>query len=320
MNRDDELAHVLALLMTPEVGAVRIHAARTLARREGVSLEEMLRWPKRTIATRAGDLYEDYPELWNHWRDQRLIDAREMLDAMDRIEVATVLHGEPDYPASMATAMQTEAPPLLFMLGAPELASTAMLAVVGATNPSPTGLAVAGTCARWGVSRALGVVSGGAKGVDTEAHESALSANGHTVMVIPEGIGFRKLSAQEVQGVRSGRVAILSAFPPYASWSARQAVMRNGMISALARMACVVEPHRPHGSARAGRCALRQGLPVYVLPALAGDVQGIAHGLFMEGARPLLNNHGRVDTDAMDEALRHGGTSCQMQLFGDQNV
>jgi len=64
----------------------------------------------------------------------------------------------------------------------------ARVALVGSRDPDEYGRDMARRLARGLVRAGVSVVSGGARGIDAEAHEGALEAGGHTVSVLASGV------------------------------------------------------------------------------------------------------------------------------------
>ena len=81
-------------------------------------------------------------------------------------------------------------PPVLWVRGeaSPELLAQPSVAIVGARACSSYGRAVARTLGRELAAAGLVVVSGMARGIDSEAHRGALDAGGVTVAVLGCGI------------------------------------------------------------------------------------------------------------------------------------
>ena len=90
---------------------------------------------------------------------------------------------------------------LLFARGRVELLDTLMIAVVGTRRPSQYGIAATEKLSADLAAAGLTIVSGMARGIDTAAHQSALSVDGATVAVFGCGVDLvypaenRKLAA-----------------------------------------------------------------------------------------------------------------------------
>jgi DNA processing protein len=108
---------------------------------------------------------------------------REM-DALDRLGGHLVLWGEAAYPVALAAI--PDPPPAIQLLGNTDLATQACVGMVGARNASASGRQFSTEIAA-ALGRAnLVVVSGMARGIDTAAHEGALSTG--TIAVVAGGV------------------------------------------------------------------------------------------------------------------------------------
>ncbi|PBV16167.1 DNA processing protein DprA, partial [Pseudomonas aeruginosa] len=89
---------------------------------------------------------------------------------------------DPGYPALLAEV--ADAPPLLYVEGAPETLERPQLAMVGSRRASPAGLGTARSFARSLAQGGFAITSGLALGIDGAAHEGALEVGGVTVAVL----------------------------------------------------------------------------------------------------------------------------------------
>ena len=159
-------------------------------------------------------------------------------------------------------------------------------------------MALAAYAARWLVKHKRVVISGGAQGIDTVAHGTALEAGGATVVVLPQGMLTYGASRALAAAVENGRAVLVSQFLPDAPWTVGAAVARNETIAALSRIVCVIEAGSPGGAAKTGRDAMNQTKPVVVYPGR--DPQQTGKALLQAGARPMLGDAGRFDEAYMD--------------------
>lgn len=184
------------------------------------------------------------------------------LDLYGRGVDTTVLGGEL-YPPSLSALAKP--PPMLFTMGNSKLLDQPSIGMCGSRNVSDIGLGAAKSCGDEVASHDLVIVSGYAKGVDTETHLAALRSGGRTVIVLAEGIlHFRH---KKVFGdlLDPERVLVVSQFAPTQRWSVGAAMTRNGVISGLGRAMVVIEAGETGGTLNAGLQALEMGRPVIAL-------------------------------------------------------
>ena len=173
----------------------------------------------------------------------------------------------PDFPSNLL-----EIAPMLFIKGQRKLLTSDGVAIVGARNVSDMGICVAQEFAAELANSGLNVVSGYAKGVDSEAHLGALAAEGTTTMVLPYGIKElrQKNAFREFDWQRN--VLAVSQFDPDVKWLARNAMARNKLVCALSKAVVVIESGpeqdaqgKMSGTFNTAQTALSMNLPLFVL-------------------------------------------------------
>jgi DNA processing protein len=184
-----------------------------------------------------------------------------------------VIHlGHEDYPELIVERMHDSAPPVLFTRGYVRLLRSEGVAIVGSRHASAEGLALAARVAEELAAQGLNVVSGYAKGIDTEAHLGALRRDGTTTIVLSSGIleFSRKRTDAELDWERSALV--VSQFHLAERWSARNAMTRNKLVCALSQAVVVIgageerdAEGRMSGTFDAGKTALPMKVPLFVV-------------------------------------------------------
>jgi len=171
------------------------------------------------------------------------------------IEYISILDHE--YPIELQNGLSTNAPALLSLIGNRELLKTKKVGFCGSRKASLKGFEVTMDCVEQLVKKKITIVSGYASGIDQQAHYSALSNNGATIIVLPEGIkGFRiKKELKEVWDW--DRVLVISEFLPNAIWSSSRAMQRNSTIIGLSELMILIEAGDKGGSLDAGMKTLQ---------------------------------------------------------------
>jgi DNA processing protein len=119
-------------------------------------------------------------------------DAARRFDPMPVVEAVRAAGGRPvgvlddAYPALLRAA--PDPPPVLFVQGALDGAPEAAVAVVGSRRASGYGRLHAGRIACELAALGVTIVSGGARGIDAEAHRGAMRAGGRTIAVVATGL------------------------------------------------------------------------------------------------------------------------------------
>ena len=180
-------------------------------------------------------------------------------------------------------------PSMLFMKGNQALLGQPSVGMCGSRDVSPSGLEAARLCGREVARRGLTVVSGYARGVDTETHLAALEMNGNTIIVMAEGI--LKFRAKRVfeEGIPPERSLVVSQFHPSATWSVGNAMTRNAVIVGLSKALVVIEARETGGTFDAGKRALALGRPVLAIVFGESETPNGNRRLIHMGARPIPN-------------------------------
>ena len=194
--------------------------------------------------------------------------------------------GDSQYPKRLKQRLRHSAPAILYGIGNIELLSEGGLAVVGSRDVDEEGLGytqrVAQTCAEQGIH----VVSGGARGVDSSAMLAVLEAGGTAVGVLADSLSKAAVAGKYRAGIKEGRLTLVSAFDPGASFNAGNAMGRNKYIYALGDYALVVSSSVGKGGTWAGATeALEKIKDVPVFVRMQGTVPEGNRQLLTKGAK-----------------------------------
>ena len=188
------------------------------------------------------------------------------LERWSRSGLWVISRGDAEFPKRLKRHFRHAAPPLLYGAGRKELLDMGGLAIIGSRDASEAALnctrEVAAQCAREG----MGVVSGGARGVDAVAMQGAIDAGGCAMGVLANDLLKASVNRQNRLGLQEGRLVLVSPFYPEAGFSAGQAMGRNKYIYALSDRALVVDSALGSGGTWAGALEAldQQWVPLYV--------------------------------------------------------
>lgn len=215
-------------------------------------------------------------------------DAAAEIDAARRRGYRLVTLCDPGYPPLLREI--PDPPPLLYVNG--DLAGGARcVAVVGSRNATAYGRDAARQLCAELARLNFTVVSGMALGIDTAAHEGALSGRGRTVAVL--GSGLNQIYPAENRRLAeriAASGAVISEFALDSGPDAHHFPVRNRIISGMCAGTVVVEATRHSGSLITARLAAEQNREVFAVP---GSVQSFksmgTHTLIKQGAKLVEN-------------------------------
>lgn len=142
-----------------------------------------------------------------------------------------------------------------------------MLGVIGSRRCSEYGLTTAHRISAGVAAHGVVVVSGMARGIDSQAHRGALEAGGLTVAVL--GCGVDVCYPSENRALKEKIIengCVVSEYPPGTRALPAYFPARNRIISGLCRAVVVVEAARRSGTRITVDQALNQGRDVYAVP------------------------------------------------------
>lgn len=170
-----------------------------------------------------------------------------------------------DYPKLLKENLKYNAPTVIYSKGNKSLLQEPSIAIVGSRNADAKSLSFTNNIAKKAVENNKVVVSGFAKGVDRQALDSAVGANGKSIIVLPQGImtfgsGFKEY----FKHITQGRVLVMSTFAPKAPWSVEFAMARNPIIYGMASEIFVAQSDSKGGTWSGVIDGLRKNRPIYV--------------------------------------------------------
>ena len=199
-------------------------------------------------------------------KDRDLRPAEQILTACSRERLHVLTYRDAAYPAKLRNI--PDPPLVLYYKGRrPDFDTSAVIGVVGTRRASVYGLS---TAQRMGyqIARCGGVVvSGMARGIDTQAMRGALTAGGPTVGVLGCGADVvyppsNRSLYQDVEGCG----CLLSEFAPGTQPAKWTFPKRNRIISGLSNGVVVVEAPEKSGALITAHLAAEQGRDVFAVP------------------------------------------------------
>lgn len=187
------------------------------------------------------------------------------LNAAKAVGARVVLLADDWYPARLREIAN---PPALLYVRGHLQPRARCVAVVGSRNADEQGMEIArgfgDALARAGAT----VVSGGARGIDTAAHEGALWGSGATVAVLGSGIDvvYPPENGDLFDRIARGSGAVVSEFPPGTPPAPGNFPRRNRTVAGLSEAVVVVRATLQSGALITANHAAKEGRPIFAVP------------------------------------------------------
>jgi DNA processing protein len=192
----------------------------------------------------------------------------------ERLGVALLPFSHSGYPESLRAIY--DPPPVLYVRG--ELPQAVLagraLGIVGTRDASPYGLEISRQLAAELAQAGVAIISGLALGVDSAAHQGAISAqDGCTVAVFGSGVDviYPRQNQTLAKRILAGRGALVSDYLIGSGPKAENFPGRNRIINGLSAGVVVVEAGSKSGALITAEYALEEGRTVFAVPGRAGD-------------------------------------------------
>jgi DNA processing protein len=202
------------------------------------------------LARRTGLSHHDLLQV-----ERLLAGATNLAFALERLErqgFVPLTTFDEGYPSRLRERLKDHAPPVLFTVGEPGLLSSEAIGIVGSRAVTAEGAEVARAVAERAAAEGLAVVSGGARGVDQEAMSAARSSGGRVVAYVADSLQRRVREPETRRAVAEGVVCLATPYGPSAGFSAANAIGRNKLIYAGARITLIVASDLERGGTWAG--------------------------------------------------------------------
>ncbi len=189
-------------------------------------------------------------------------------------------------------------PPVIYVEGDKELLLSPSIAIVGSRASTTYGQRVSYSLAKDLAGESYTVTSGLALGIDSHAHQGALSAEGKTIAVLGCGLDIQyPRQNKKLHGQIRSNGLLVSEYTLGTRPEGYRFPARNRIISGMSEGVVVVEAAKRSGSLITAQLALDEGREVFAVPGPVDSYKSIgAHWLLQQGAKLVQN----VD-DVLDE-------------------
>lgn len=268
----------IALNMIEGIGPVRVRQL----------LEHFGEAPTILSASRSQleQLHGIGPEIANaiaNW--QKTVDLAGELKRIEQFGCKIVIQSDENYPGLVK---QIYDPPIvLYVKGNLLPKDKNSIAVVGSRLTTHYGIEVARKLSYQLALIGITVVSGGARGIDTAAHQGALNAKGRTIAVLGTGINlvFPAENAELFERIATSG-AVVSQFPFNRPGDKQTFPIRNRIVAGMTLGTLVVEANLTSGALITAGMAIENGRQVFAVPGRIDSPRSKGcHDLIKKGAK-----------------------------------
>lgn len=278
----DNIEALAILAATPQLGSVKI---RSLLQHFGSPLEALESDPSDVGEVQG--ISAKILENWGWWRNDH--SWQRNLELAEKQGVRLVPFTDPEYPKRLTRL--PDYPILLYIKGNKRNFEGQNLAIVGTRAASTYGKEMANGLASDLASQGFTIVSGLARGIDTEAHKGALQT-GATFAVIGSGLGniYPRENLALADAI-SEKGALISEFPMETPPDRQNFPQRNRIVSRMSEGIVLVEAPKSSGAMNTMELGWSQGIKLFALPGRADNENFRGnHKLIKEGKAQLVEN------------------------------
>jgi len=237
------------------------------------------------------------------WRDRLTeIPSTAHLARWQQNGMRLVIPGDAEWPTQLDDLGDAR-PLLLWLRGCADLRLSCVRSVsmVGSRAATGYGNHVAIEMAAALADHDVGVISGGAFGIDASSHRGAMAAGGDTVAVLAGGLEFGyPRSHADLFAAIAARGVLASECPPDRGPTRPGFLIRNRIIAALSRGTVVVEAALRSGALNSARHARELCRLVMAVPGPVTSEQSA-------GCHELLRDYGAMCVTCAADVLEHIG-------------
>jgi DNA processing protein len=217
-----------------------------------------------------------------------VLDPESLLESCRKAGLKVLILEDEGYPARLKELPTP--PPVLYLRGTLSSADGWAVALVGTRRSTPYGREVARLFSTALAARGVTVVSGLARGIDAEAHSSALEAGGRTIAVLGNGADRTYPPEHDLLARRiEAAGALVSDYPPGTPPDAANFPPRNRLIAGLSLATVVVEAGAESGALLTAKYAAEYGRDVFAVPGgILSPMSAGCNRLIRDGASPAL--------------------------------
>jgi DNA processing protein len=258
---------------------------------------------------RASFISSDNANRIKNWEKE--VNLEKALHIIKEENIRLLTYTDPDYPPLLKEIY--DHPLLLYLKGTLSPRDGQSIGIVGTRSASGYGRAVARKWSSQLAARGFTIVSGLARGIDTQAHWGTLEANGRTIAVLGYGFGYiyPKENARLYHEIEKTG-AIVTEYPWKKYHGKTSFPLRNRLIAGLSRATLVVESRQRGGSLITAHFANEYNRSVFSVP-------GPVNSATSRGTNRLIRDGATLVT-SVDEITEEFEFLFPQELFTQKEV
>ncbi|OLN32598.1 DNA-processing protein DprA [Desulfosporosinus metallidurans] len=209
------------------------------------------------------------------------------IERLSSLGIWITTRAEPTYPQRLKKVLKRKCPVIMFGVGDYNLASAGGVAIVGSRDVDSAGVEFTAKLAQKCANEELVVISGGARGVDSIAQDTALNNGGRVLSILANGLE-KIIQRREVRkNILENKMLLLTPFHPKVPFHAYNAMERNKFVYAMSNYTVVISAAEKKGGTWTGAA---ENLKAQWVPLFVRDEESCPSGnrtLIDQGAIPI---------------------------------
>ena len=208
------------------------------------------------------------------------------IECLQRQNIKILTIEDEEYPKILKNIY--DYPVSIYVKGNGTILNAPAIGIVGCRESSPYGEKVAQYFAYHLSKRKINIISGLAKGIDSQSHIGAIKAKGITIGVVGNGLDmvYPKENQYLYDKIIKENGAIISEYPLGTKPEKMNFPARNRIISGMSKGILVIEAKKKSGTLITVDFALEQGKDVYVVPGNIDEINSVGtNDLIKQGAQ-----------------------------------
>lgn len=174
------------------------------------------------------------------------------LGNLENIGISVVTRADKEYPGKLKTVLGNNCPPIFYVAGDLSLLNRKYVGYVGSRTVSEDDVMFAKNTVSKTAKLGFGVVSGGAKGIDTASEEQALDLGIPIVEYLSDSMLKKIRKSSILKAIGNKKMLLLSVVKPDAGFNVGVAMMRNRYIYAQSSGTVIVRSEYDKGGTWTG--------------------------------------------------------------------